>query len=128
MITKIDESVEAFLNGPDVDFTASNVDDRREFLCAYRALLQRAVCNWHGCYNEETGAVSVPITDWDRAEHPILGVATHFRFDVSSFRLIGSNRSAPPGMKHRDTLAGETLTHVHKPRDTEEATIPRMRR
>jgi len=113
----------------DVDFTAGSPEDRAEFLQAYRVLLQRAVCNWHGCYNSDTGVVSVPISDWDRAENPILGSARFFQFDVSSFRLTGPNRGAPPGMKHRDILAREALTFVHKPRGVgEEPTIPRMRR
>lgn len=113
----------------DVDFTAGSPEDRAEFLRAYRVLLQRAVCNWHGCYNEETGVVSVPINDWDRADNPILGSAKFFKFDVTSFSLTGPNQGALPGMKHRDILAKEALTFVHKPRGIgEEPTILRMRR
>lgn len=77
-------------------------DERQELYRAFQTLLRRAMHNWDRYVNLETGIVIVPITDWDRVQNPVLGGAKDLVFDVSTFRLIGTEQRIPPGVLNRD--------------------------
>ncbi len=69
---------------------------------AFHTLLHRALTNWMNCYDVDSGVISVPINDWDRAQHPVLGAATELEVDIIAFRLTGANQRIPSGMLNRD--------------------------
>lgn len=86
----------------DVDTSATGGVDRRRFSGAFHTLLHRALTNWGHCYDINSGVISVPINDWDRAQHPVLGAATEFEVDISAFRLVGTKQNIPSGMLNHD--------------------------
>ncbi len=79
--------------------------DRKRFSSAFHTLLHRALTNWINCYDIDSGVISVPINDWDRAQHSVLGAATELQFDISALRLVGTNQRIPAGMLNRDKKA-----------------------
>ena len=89
----------------DVDPPVTGGVDRKRFSSAFHTLLHRALTNWVNCYDIDSGVISVPINDWDRAQHPVLGVATELEINISAFRLTGVNQRIPDGMLNRDKKA-----------------------
>ncbi len=86
----------------DVEAPVTGGIDRKRFSSAFHTLLHRALTNWMNCYDIDSGVISVPINDWDRAQHPVLGGATDLEIDISAFRLTGSLQRIPAGMLNRD--------------------------
>lgn len=90
----------------DVDHVVTSEAERKRFSSAFYTLLHRALTNWLNVYDIESGVISVPINDWDRAQHPVLGAATELEIDISAFRLTGTNQRVPFGMLNKDNKKG----------------------
>ncbi len=89
----------------DVDPPGYRTGDRNRFSSAFHMLLRRALTNWPNVYDLDSGVISVPINDWDRAQHPVLGAATDLEFDISALRLVGTKQRIPAGMLNSDKKA-----------------------
>ena len=90
----------------DVDYVLKEQEERKLFSSAFHTLLHRALTNWLNVYDVDRGVISVPINDWDRAQHPVLGSSTDLEIDINAFRLVGTDKRIPAGMLNRDGKKG----------------------